>query len=53
MNVETGHTRFGGRRMAVLAVGDKLKLSEAFMDFEIFGLAEIKRRYLFPEHIGE
>jgi hypothetical protein len=33
--------------VAVLAVGDKL------MGFEVFGLAEIMRRYLFPEYIGE
>jgi hypothetical protein len=47
MNVETGHTRVGGRRMAVLAVGDE------FAGFEVFGLAEIMRRYLFLEYIGE
>ena len=47
MNVETGHTRFGGRRMAVRLMGDEPVGSE------IFGLAEIMRRYLFLEYIGE
>ena len=47
MNVETGHTRRGARRMAVRLMGDEL------VGPEIFGLAEIMRRYLFPEYIGE
>jgi|NGEPerStandDraft_6_1074524.scaffolds.fasta_scaffold33172_1 hypothetical protein len=33
--------------MAVRPMGDKL------MGPEVFGLAEIMRRYLFPEYIGE
>ena len=43
----TGHTRVGGRRMAVRPMGDKP------VGPEVFGLAEIMRRYLFLESIGE
>ena len=47
MIVSTGHTRVGAKRLAVRPPGDKP------VGPEVFGLAEIMRRYLFLESIGE
>ena len=45
-NMSGRHTPVHGKREAVRLLGDKLRRPE------IFGLAEIKRRYLFPNKIG-